>query len=81
MEYFEDGGRLYEFCVLSPVEGDDYEVECFDRSADGPGLVGTLFVDPAGVGRLVLEAEAPVRVLRRWLGYAEGAAGLAGSDG
>jgi hypothetical protein len=76
MEYVEDGGRLYEFTVLFPWQEDDCAVECFDMGADGPGLVGTLFVDPAGVGRLVLEAEVPVRVLRRWLGVAESGAGL-----
>lgn len=77
MEYFDEGGRLYEFSVLSMAQSDDYAVECFDMSSDGPGLVGTLRVAPTGVGRLSLEVEVTVRLLRRWLEVAESEAGLA----
>lgn len=77
MEYFDDGGRLYEFSVLSMAQSDDYGVECFDMTSDGPGLVGTISVAPNGVGRISLEAQVSIRLLRRWLEVAESEAGLA----
>ena len=76
MDYFDDGGRLYEFSVLSLAQSDGYAVECFDLNADGPGLVGILRVAPSGDGYLSLRADATVRLLRRWLEVAESEAGL-----
>ena len=76
MDYFEDGGRLYEFSVLSMAQSDDYAVECFDMSSDGGGLVGTLRVAPSGDGHLSLDAEVTIRLLGRWLEVAVSEAGL-----
>jgi hypothetical protein len=80
MEYFEDGSRIFEFSVVSEAQSDDYAIECFDMSADGPGLVGVLRVAPNGSASLALRAEVTTRLLRRWLALAEREAGLAPSE-
>ena len=81
MDYVEEDGRLYEFSVISEAQTDDYAVECFDMTPDGPGLVGTLRVAPGGRGRLELQASITVQLLRRWLEVAESEAGLRRRDG
>lgn len=77
MDYFEDEGRLYEFSVLSEAQSDDYAVECFYMSGDGPGLVGVLRVERSGTGTLTLHGPVTVRLLRRWIEVAETDTGLA----
>lgn len=77
MDSFKEEDRLYEFSVLAEAQGDDYAVECFDMTADGPGLVGTLRVGLDGRGQLDLRTPITVRLLRRWLEVAESEAGLA----
>ena len=80
MDYFQDNARLYEISVLSDAQSDDYVIECFDMSPDGPGLVGTLRVDPAGRGTLALQAPVTVRLLRKWLEIAGSETGLDTGD-
>ncbi len=80
MDYLEEGGRLFEFTVVSEAQSDDYAVECFDMRPDGPGLIGVLRVAPDGTALLTLRTEVTVRVLRRWLAVAEIEAGLSSGD-
>ena len=80
MDYFSDEGNLFEFSVLSPADGDDYVIECFGLAADGGGLVGTMLVAPDGRARLTLETAVSVRLLRRWIEFAEAEVGLAPAE-
>lgn len=76
MAYFEDGGRLYEFMVVSGPGPDGWDVECFDMTSGGPGLLGIVRVVPGGSAVISLRSEVSVTCLRRWLAFAEMEAGL-----
>ena len=68
-DYFTVEERLYEVESIGPVDEPGFHFECWDLTADGGGLLGTIVV-PADDGPAVTpDLLRPIRldVLLRWM--------------